>query len=647
MGRAADQNASSSGGEHTGPGTSARAHAFERAPIALALVEREGRIEAANALFCTLTGYSARALRSLYLWSLVHPTELAIAKDRLRAFLEGGSELRELELRCLRSDGTNRQFQFRLVPPEGEEGEGLAIAALEDVTEKWREETDRRAAMQALSTSLERVTDGFVALDREWRYVYLNTEGARLLGRTPEQLLGKHIWTEFPDGVGQPFHRAYERAMAEQTPITFEDYYSPFDRWFENRIYPSPEGLSIYFHDITDRVKARQQVERLAARLGEERRWLEALLEHMPTPLVLVQPGTGRVVFANGAAVQLVGSMLVRDEEEHAEALEGTWSDASGHVLIADELPPARVARGETLVNLQLLWRSPTAVRWVLCNSSFQPEREGHPAVCVLSFQDITSLKHVESELARSVRDRDEFLAIASHELRTPLTSLTLQLHALVRHVRKGARRGLDPEEVAAKIEPLQRGLTRLTKLVQNLLDISHLRSGRLVLEREEVDASKLVRDVVGRLREELAWAHCPIELRVRPGITGQWDALRLEQVVTNLITNAAKYGSGKPIEVTLEEEGGRARLTVRDHGIGIAAEDQARIFEPFERAVSTRHYGGFGLGLWIVRQIIESMGGTIRVESSPGEGSTFTVELDWEEDRRDPAGPEEAVLPY
>jgi signal transduction histidine kinase len=167
------------------------------------------------------------------------------------------------------------------------------------------------------------------------------------------------------------------------------------------------------------------------------------------------------------------------------------------------------------------------------------------------------------------------------------------------------------------------------------------------VLEREEVDASRLVREVVGRLREELAWTHCPIALQVRSGIVGRWDCLRLEQVVTNLVTNAAKYGSGKPIEVTLDTEESRARLTVRDHGIGIAPEDQARIFEPFERAVSTRHYGGFGLGLWIVRQIIESMGGSIRVESVPGEGSTFTVEFECEEERGDRASLEETLLPH
>ncbi|HEX4934093.1 MAG TPA: PAS domain-containing protein, partial [Gemmatimonadaceae bacterium] len=103
---------------------------------------------------------------------------------------------------------------------------------------------------------LERISDGIVGLDRSWRYVYLNTQAGRLLGRSPESLLGKHIWTEFPDGVGQPFHLAYERAMSTGETIALEEYYPPFGRWFENRIYPSPEGLTIYFHDVTERRRA-------------------------------------------------------------------------------------------------------------------------------------------------------------------------------------------------------------------------------------------------------------------------------------------------------------------------------------------------------------------------------------------------------
>lgn len=110
-----------------------------------------------------------------------------------------------------------------------------------------------RTGKAQISEMLERITDGFVALDREWRYTYINRRGAEFFGRKPEELLGKHIWTEFPEGVGQPFQLAYERAMAEQAPLQIEEYYSPWDRWFENRIYPSPEGISIFYQEITER----------------------------------------------------------------------------------------------------------------------------------------------------------------------------------------------------------------------------------------------------------------------------------------------------------------------------------------------------------------------------------------------------------
>lgn len=129
-------------------------------------------------------------------------------------------------------------------------------------------------------------------------------------------------------------------------------------------------------------------------------------------------------------------------------------------------------------------------------------------------------------------------------------------------------------------------------------------------------------------MREELAQAGCALTLRADAPAVGTWDRQRLEQVATNLISNAAKYGAGKPAEVIVEDSGATVRLVVRDLGIGIAREHQARIFEAFERAVSVRHYGGFGLGLWITRQIVSAMGGEVRVESQPGAGSTFTVEL-------------------
>jgi signal transduction histidine kinase/tetratricopeptide (TPR) repeat protein len=246
-------------------------------------------------------------------------------------------------------------------------------------------------------------------------------------------------------------------------------------------------------------------------------------------------------------------------------------------------------------------------------------------------FERMAALSEERGRLYReeqeAVRRRDDFLSIAAHELKTPLTSLQLHLQSLMTQERQGART-LPPERLFTKLESAHLQTQRLGRLVNELLDISLISQGQILGHLEDVDLVPLVRGVLERSREGLARAECPVHLHAVPTLVGHWDALRLEQVVGNLLTNAMKYGAGKPIEVTVEGDAAHARLRVRDEGIGIAAEDIARIFERFERAVSVRHYGGFGIGLWIAREIVQAHGGTIEVESTPGQGSTFTVTL-------------------
>ncbi|HZU85631.1 MAG TPA: ATP-binding protein [Polyangiaceae bacterium] len=220
-----------------------------------------------------------------------------------------------------------------------------------------------------------------------------------------------------------------------------------------------------------------------------------------------------------------------------------------------------------------------------------------------------------------AIAARDEFLAIASHELNTPLTPLKMQLDSL--------RRGkFAPDRVSEKLDAASRQVNRLAKLVSQLLDVSRISGGRMHIEPEALDLAALVDEVVARMADQAAAAASSLCLRVDRPCVGSWDRLRMDQVVTNLLTNAIKYGAGKPIDVELTNRGTTARLVVRDRGIGIAPEHQRRIFERFERAASVRHYGGFGLGLWIARQIVEASGGSITVQSTPGQGSTFSVEL-------------------
>ncbi len=231
-------------------------------------------------------------------------------------------------------------------------------------------------------------------------------------------------------------------------------------------------------------------------------------------------------------------------------------------------------------------------------------------------------------EAREAIRLRDEFLSIASHELKTPLTPLSLKLQALSREL---ARRPGDMPRalVESYVEVGQRQVKKLSELVGDLLDVSRIAAGRLTLVPEDLDLGALVREVVARYEPQAARAGSTLRLECgEQGLTGRWDLLRLEQVVTNLVDNAVKYGEGRPIHVKVEGTEGGVRLTVRDEGIGIAPEALPRLFGRFERAVSERHYGGLGLGLYITRTLVESMGGQVRVESEPGRGSTFTVEL-------------------
>jgi PAS domain S-box-containing protein len=226
-------------------------------------------------------------------------------------------------------------------------------------------------------------------------------------------------------------------------------------------------------------------------------------------------------------------------------------------------------------------------------------------------------------EAQEAIRLRDEFLSIASHELKTPLTSLRLQLSLIQRNMGAESQERLQPKVVGA-----HRQVDRLSGLVDTLLDVSRIATGRIALERTEVDLCLMAREAVERLREVFEQAGSPVHLHADAPVLGWWDTLRLDQVLVNLLTNAAKYGQGRPISIRVEADAERARFIVQDEGIGIPPDALPRLFGRFERAVSTRHYGGLGLGLFISREIVQAHGGRIEVRSQPGAGSTFVVDL-------------------
>lgn len=235
-------------------------------------------------------------------------------------------------------------------------------------------------------------------------------------------------------------------------------------------------------------------------------------------------------------------------------------------------------------------------------------------------------------EAREAVRLRDEFLTVAAHELRTPLTTLRLQLGTLLQ---RSAAHRLDPE-VVARLERSVRQVRRLGTLVEGLLDVSQLSSGELSLMPERFDLEELVAEVLERYQAEAAAAGCELRQSPRRGLWGTWDRLRVDQAVGALISNAVKFGPGRPVEVDVGKVGGFARIQVRDRGIGLPADQVERIFERFGRAVSSHSYGGLGLGLYLTRRAAEAHGGRAWAEPGPEEGARFTLELPLEKETRE-----------
>jgi PAS domain S-box-containing protein len=345
------------------------------------------------------------------------------------------------------------------------------------------------------------------------------------------------------------------------------------------------------------------------------------LLDTMPQ-CIWAADAEGRVNYWNRAGLEYCGL-------DAASLTDGSFWE----MLHVDDRDEARVhwergLRAEPTFERQVRLRraSDGLFRWHLVRAV--PERDDAGAVVgwIATATDIDDQKKAEDLLREAVVLRDDFLSVASHELRTPLTALKLEVSNLLRLARLDA--GADRARLIAKVEKIDAQTARLRGLIDDLLDVSSLAAGRLELKIATVDLAEVGAEVGARFIDEAARVGSRLTIDARERAIGCWDRERLEQVVSNLISNAVRYGDGKPIEVTVRAAGGHARLIVRDQGLGIAPGDQERIFGRFERAASSGNFGGIGLGLWIVKQIVNLFGGAVSVESAPGAGSTFTVEL-------------------
>ena len=382
-----------------------------------------------------------------------------------------------------------------------------------------------------------------------------------------------------------------------------------------------PGGALRGFAKVTRDLTARKAAEE-ALRESEEQ--LRLLIQSVKDYLLFMVSPEGRVVVWNSGAESVTGYAAAEVAGKHVALFYLPEDRAKGHPE-SDLEEARRSGRFETEAcrvrkDGSRFWAS-VVITPVLSSSG---ELRGFAQVV----RDLTERRDAEEERVRlaqaqeAIRLRDEFLSIASHELKTPLTALQLQLQSLRKRVE-----ALD-EALAGRVDRASQSGMRLAHLVETLLDASRIASGRFELSRERFELGEAVRQAAEHLRETAARAGCELVVTTDAGLIGWWDRLRIEQVVTNLLANAFKYAAGSRVEVSVVSSEGEAVLSVQDHGPGIAAADVERIFGRFERAVSMRHYGGMGLGLYVTRQIVEAHGGAVEAANPPEGGARFTVRL-------------------
>lgn len=532
----------------------------------------------------------------------------------------------EYDHRIVRPDGQVRVLQTRgevLFGPDGHPS-GL-FGSCVDITDRWQMLEDRQRTVSLLSATLESTADGLLVVDLDNRVVAFNQrfcrmwqvpasvletgDSAALLELTSRLVTGADAFVENTRALESESNA--DREGYDVLQLVDGRIVERFSR--PQRLDGRVVGRVWSFRDVTERERLLRNAQlmsdagRLLASLEVEQAVEAAARVALPLlgvscALDLFDPGGSRRLFS----LTLDGAPEVR--------LELSRAALSGHPLLET---------GDTRTRLTVPLMAQDKVLGVLTFLSAEGRRHTRDDLELagkLGARMVLAFEH--AFLYRQAREaldaREQFLSVAAHELRGPATTLQLGLQMM-------RASGQCP---APALELCERQLQQLERLTDEMLDFTRLRSQRLHFEVEPVDLVQAVRLTANALSRELEASGSTLTVKAPATLVGGWDAGRIEQLVRNLLSNAIKYGRGRPVEVEVSSSGDDAELVVRDQGIGIAADRQPFVFEPFERAVSERHFGGLGLGLFISRAIVEAFGGSIELHSQPEKGSTFRVTL-------------------
>ncbi|WP_224364905.1 sensor histidine kinase [Hyalangium versicolor] len=590
-------------------------------------LDTRGFIQNWNAGGELITGYGEREVVGKHVSMFYPPEEVQAGKvERVLSLAESEGRVEEEGWRS-RRDGSRIWVNVVTSAVRDRLGRLVGFSRIgRDLSSRHEMEERVRESEELFRLLVERVEDyAIFMVDIDGRVLSWNDGAQRIKGYSVREILGQRIDVFYPQELrlqGRPealLREAAERGRAEDEGWRVRKDGSRF--WADVVITAIRErngqlrGFTQVTRDLSERREAEERI-----RQSEER--YRALVEGVKDYAIFMLDPAGHVLTWNEGAERIKGyrrqeiigrhfSLFYSEEEVRAGKCELMLERAKLEGRAEDEGWRLRKDGTRFWANVII-----TALR----------DSAGQLIGFTKVTRDMTERRRQEEQRLRllqaqdSIRIRDEFLTVASHELKTPLTALQLQLQSLRDRIEE-----MD-KKMAQKLDRASRSGERLARLVETLLDVSLIVTGRLELNPRDFNLAEAVIEVVESMRVFGKEAGCELRVKVSRAVHGAWDRLRVEQVLSNLLANAFKYAAGTPVEVMLSQYGEEAVIEVKDGGPGIPEGDLSRIFERFERAASVRHYGGMGLGLYVVREIVEAHGGRISARNDPAGGARFTA---------------------
>ncbi len=577
---------------------------FDLANDMLCVANTKGYFLRVNPAFEQTLGYPQDALLSVSFLEFVHPDDREETQRALQKLAQG-QDIQTFINRYRHQDGHYLWLSWSSRPRKN----GLLYAAARDITEMMDYQRELEGYAQEISTIFERISDAVFALNTDWAFTYLNPQAEKLLQRKRGDLLGKHIWTEFPEAVGLPFYDAYHKAMQTQQTVTFTAYFTPLDTWFDVRAYPSRNGLSVFLQDVTERIRAEQQL------LQREAQY-RLLIDNFPNGIVALYDLELRYTFVGGSVF------------EYARTAPADWVGKRLDELFAPEVAQRDMPKLEAALQGER-----TVADEVYQGQHYRvftlPIKDPNGEIIggMVMTQDMTE-QYLNQQRAVQLQQEaarrhvlQRFVQDASHEFRTPLARINTNAYLMMRSD--------DPDQRNRYRQDIESLVSAIAHLVDELNELTTLDT-QPDFTPQACDLNALLGNTLNELRPEASEKALSVNLTPYPApanVPGDPD--RLQTALHNVLENAVRYTKpGGDIAIQVHKVGSAYVIHIEDTGPGIAPEHLPQIFERFYRADEAHSTPGFGLGLAIAQAVIEGHQGHIHARNRSEGGSCFEIRL-------------------